>query len=288
MSSEPIIRTAWQTRSVLGEGPLWSPDHQGLLWVDIKAPAIHLFRPTTDEKLSWPLPQMIGCLVVRPDNTLVAALEDGFYAVDLPGAGSTPVLEKIAAPSNHATHMRFNDGKIAPDGSLWAGSMDNREKEAGGAWYRLSHDNQLSIVATDFMVTNGPAFDAATGHVFLNDSARQITYVAPLEKGGPLQLEVFRKFEPDDGYPDGMTIGPDGLLWIAFWDGACLRGLDPRSGKTVNQIGMPVPRPTSCAFGGTNGKTLYVTSASIGLSDNDLAAAPLSGSLFEVTGVVSD
>ncbi|WP_353559880.1 SMP-30/gluconolactonase/LRE family protein [Pyruvatibacter sp. HU-CL02332] len=285
MSKEPLIRTAWQTKSVLGEGPVWSPHHQGLLWVDIKRPAIHLFRPKTDEKQSWPLPQMIGCLAVRPDNTLVAALEDGFYAVSLPEPGTTPTLEKLAAPTNHASHMRFNDGKLAPDGSLWAGSMDNREQEATGAWYRLSPDNILSTMATDFMVTNGPAFDPADNRVFLNDSARQITYVAPLEQQAPLQLSVFRQFEPDDGYPDGMTVGPDGLLWIAFWDGACLRGLDRMSGKTVRQIHMPVPRPTSCAFGGEDGKSLYVTSASIGLSDDELAAAPLSGSLFEITGV---
>lgn len=285
MSGAPTIRTVWQTKSVLGEGPVWSPDHQGLLWVDIKAPAIHLFRPMTGEKHSWPLPQMIGCLAVRPDDTLVAALEDGFYAVTLPQSGYEPRLERIAAPSGHPGHMRFNDGKLAPDGSVWAGSMDNREEEACGAWYRLAPTNQLSTLATDFMVTNGPAFDIANNRVFLNDSARQITYVAPLEQTGPLQPTVFRKFKPDEGYPDGMTIGPDGLLWIAFWDGACLRGLDPQSGKTVQQINMPVPRPTSCAFGGTNSKTLYVTSASIGLSDDELAAAPLSGSLFEITGV---
>lgn len=286
MSNGPIIRTAWQTRSVLGEGPVWSPYHQGLLWVDIKKPAVHLFRPKTDEKLSWPLPQMIGCLAARPDNTLVAALEDGFYAVSLPEAEATPALEKIATPPDHASHMRFNDGKIAPDGSLWAGSMDNREEDASGVWYRLSPDNRLSTLATDFMVTNGPAFAPANNRVFLNDSARQITYVAPLEQEGPLQLSTFRQFEPDEGYPDGMTVGPDGLLWIAFWDGACLRGLDPQSGETMQQIHMPVPRPTSCAFGGKDGRSLFVTSASIGLSGEERAAAPLSGSLFEVTGLI--
>jgi sugar lactone lactonase YvrE len=42
-----------------------------------------------------------------------------------------------------------------------------------------------------------------------------------------------------------------------------------------------VPRPTSCAFGG-NGRTLFVTTARIGLTDERIACAPASGALLEV------
>jgi SAM-dependent methyltransferase len=51
-------------------------------------------------------------------------------------------------------------------------------------------------------------------------------------------------------------------------------------------INLPVPRPTSCAFGGPDFTTLYVTSARIRLSVQQLAEAPLSGSVFAIqTGV---
>ena len=55
----------------------------------------------------------------------------------------------------------------------------------------------------------------------------------------------------------------------------------------MQRIRMPVARPTSCCFGGTSLETLFVTSASVRLGAQALAAAPLSGSLFalEVPGV---
>lgn len=277
------IRCLWDAQAVLGEGPIWSPEHGGLFWVDIKKPALHLFRPDTDERLTWPLPKMIGCVAPSMEGVLVAALEDGIYSFSLPSPGTQPLFTKIAAPTPHAAHMRFNDGKRAPDGTLWAGTMDNREEEAIGTWYRLHETGSLTELATGFMVTNGPAFDVTRNRVYLNDSARQITYRAALNATAPLELSIFKQFRSDDGYPDGMTVGADGLLWIAFWDGARLCALDPDSGDVRHTVPMPVPRPTSCAFGGPDGKTLYVTSASIGLDDTELAKAPLSGSLFEVT-----
>ena len=45
---------------------------------------------------------------------------------------------------------------------------------------------------------------------------------------------------------------------------------------------MPVPRPTSCCFGGQNLDVLYVTSARVRLTDDLLNSSPLSGSLFAV------
>jgi sugar lactone lactonase YvrE len=45
---------------------------------------------------------------------------------------------------------------------------------------------------------------------------------------------------------------------------------------------MPVQRPTSCAFGGENFSILYVTSASMGLTEQQRIDAPLAGGLFAV------
>ena len=47
-------------------------------------------------------------------------------------------------------------------------------------------------------------------------------------------------------------------------------------------INLPVPRPTSCTFGGPNLDILYVTTARIRLSAQQLAEAPLSGSVLAV------
>ena len=65
--------------------------------------------------------------------------------------------------------------------------------------------------------------------------------------------------------------------------------LDPATGATRDALPLPVQRPTSCAFGGPDLATLYITTTSVGLSPAELAAQPLAAAVFEikpgVTGV---
>ncbi|HMH31670.1 MAG TPA: SMP-30/gluconolactonase/LRE family protein, partial [Puia sp.] len=84
------------------------------------------------------------------------------------------------------------------------------------------------------------------------------------------------------GYPDGMTIDTEGMLWIALWDGWKVVRYNPYTGKELLQIRLPVSRVTSCVFGGDTLEEMYITSAKTGLSANDLIEQPLAGSLFVI------
>ena len=53
-------------------------------------------------------------------------------------------------------------------------------------------------------------------------------------------------------------------------------------GRVDRVVELPVQRPTCCAFGGEGLDVLYVTSASTGLSPEDLARGPEAGGLFAV------
>jgi sugar lactone lactonase YvrE len=79
-----------------------------------------------------------------------------------------------------------------------------------------------------------------------------------------------------------MTVDAEGCLWIAFWDGWCIRRFSP-GGERLETVRMPVSKPTSCAFGGANLDKLYVTSASIGLDEAALKMQPNAGGLFMVS-----
>jgi hypothetical protein len=83
-----------------------------------------------------------------------------------------------------------------------------------------------------------------------------------------------------DGGPDGMTIDEEGMLWIALWDGWRVTRWNPLTGKMIDEIRMPVARPTSCVVGGPNLDELYITSASTRMPAADLARQPLAGGLF--------
>ena len=73
----------------------------------------------------------------------------------------------------------------------------------------------------------------------------------------------------------------DGRLWIAMWDGWCVTCWDPSSGELLGKISLPCAQVTSVAFGGSNLDKLYITTASCGISDDDLRTKqPQAGKLF--------
>ena len=90
----------------------------------------------------------------------------------------------------------------------------------------------------------------------------------------------FIVFDATKGIPDGMTVTHDGLLVVALWDGSRLEVFSAE-GKKIDEIPLPVQRPTSCTFGGADGATLIVTSSG---QDLDLAAHPLNGKTLAVDG----
>ena len=87
------------------------------------------------------------------------------------------------------------------------------------------------------------------------------------------------------GIPDGMCTDSEGMLWIAAPRGMNVTRWDPKTGKKLMQITLPVIKPTSCCFGGPNYDILYVTTAIFNASPDELAQYPLSGSIFAVTGL---
>ncbi|MCC5995788.1 MAG: SMP-30/gluconolactonase/LRE family protein [Oceanicaulis sp.] len=263
----------WDARAILGEGPVW--DGRAVWWTDIKAPALHRYEPRTGAKTSWTAPEPVGSFLIEPDGRLLAAMKSGFARLALDPDGGGIVIEPVCQPEADIPGNRFNDGKRAPDGSFWAGSMDDAESAASGAWWRLDADGTARRLETGYRVTNGPAFDAARGRVYLTDSARQTVFVADLTDNGAgfSNKRVFVQFGAGDGYPDGMEIDGEGCLWIAFWDGSRLSRFDP-DGRLMGHLSMPVSRPTSLAFADD---AIFVTSASIGLEDE-----PLAGGLFAI------
>jgi sugar lactone lactonase YvrE len=78
-----------------------------------------------------------------------------------------------------------------------------------------------------------------------------------------------------------MAIDDEGNLWLALWDGRRVLSIDPRRGRSVEEVVMPVSRPTSCAFGGPDFDELFITSAS-NLPAEQLAREPLAGGVFRV------
>jgi sugar lactone lactonase YvrE len=84
-----------------------------------------------------------------------------------------------------------------------------------------------------------------------------------------------------DGFPDGLTVDEEGYVWSVHNAVGRVVRYSP-SGAIDRVIEIPVPRPTSCIFGGDELDVLYITSARETMTSEEIAQAPLSGSLFAV------
>jgi len=97
--------------------------------------------------------------------------------------------------------------------------------------------------------------------------------------GAITDRRVFVDSDREPGAPDGLVVDSEGCLRSARWDGWKILRYDP-AGLKMFEVSLPVARPTICAFGGEDRKSLYITSASHGLSSGHLRHHPLSGDLF--------
>lgn len=273
------VSCVWPAHRLLGEGAWWSATEQAVYWVDIKRPAILRYVPETTEKAIWNCPEPIGSCAPRSQGGLVLAMKSGIYTCSLGEPGTPVVRQFLVAPAELGPGDRFNDGKCHPDGTFWAGTMDDDEKATRGWFYRFDGGKLPQVVTGPYLVCNGPAFSADGRIAYFADSARRLIFRADVSVAN-FGIERFVDFGASDGFPDGMTTDIQGRLWVAMWDGGKVLCLSTR-GERLMEIKLPAIRPTSCAFGGKYLRTLYITSASIGLPAG-AAENSCDGSLFAV------
>jgi sugar lactone lactonase YvrE len=161
--------------------------------------------------------------------------------------------------------------------------MDIAEKEPLGVLYRLDQGGTLTPVVPGVTVSNGIGWSPDGSRMYYADSpARQIDMFDYVPATGEVfERRVFADLSRAEGFPDGLTVDADGCVWVAMWGGGALRRFTPY-GQQDAVVPLPVSRPTSCAFGGPEMSELYVTTASIDLTDAERAAQPLAGRLLRL------
>ncbi len=266
-----------QLPALLGEGPTWSPRDAALYWVDILTPAVHVHHPGTGQDISCKLGAMASVVIPKASGGVVLATPGGILGFDLQSRSS----QLLAHPESTRPSNRYNDGKCDRLGRLWIGSMDMGATANRGHLYRVDADGQWQRMDSGFTVANGLGWSPDDRHMYFTDSFRRTVYRYDfdLRAGTIHNRRPFIVLGPNEGTPDGLTVDEQGCLWIAVWDAWCVVRFSPE-GQEMQRIRLPVPRPTSCCFGGSNLDTLYVTSAAVRLSQQMLDAAPLSGSVF--------
>lgn len=214
---------------------------------------------------------------LRRSGGAVVALRSGFASVDFETGDSTTINNPIAGTSD----MRFNDGRCDRRGRFWAGTLHEKRQAGTAALYRLDPDASCHKMFGGITVANGLAWSPDDQTMYFADShVRTIfSFEFDPDTGALGPRRVFAELPAGAGVPDGATVDAEGFLWSANFDGGCITRY-ASDGRVERVIWMPVVRPTSCAFGGDGLNTLYITSASSGLSAEQLARSPFAGGIF--------
>jgi sugar lactone lactonase YvrE len=268
------VEVAVRAEAELGEGPTWDAAAGRLLWLDILRARVHTYDPASGRRTVRTAEQHVGAVKPRAGGGLVLNLRDGIGLVD--DAGDFRWLRHEPVPGR-----RGNDAAVAPDGSLWAGTMRYDEAKGGGTLSRITGDGAAEVVLDDVTVSNGTGWSPDGRLMYYIDTpTRRIDVFDHDPATGRVSgRRPLATVEDGAGYPDGLTVDADGCVWVALWDGAAVRRYTP-GGELDRVVRLPVPRVTACAFGGAGLTDLYITTARVGLSP----APPLAGSLMVLPG----
>ncbi len=249
----------WDLKAELGEGPAWSPREQCLWFVDIKGRRLHRYDPADRSKRSWETPDQTGFALPAEDGSLVCGVRGGLQRFD-PATGR---FERIVEVEPERPQNRINDGFVAPDGSVWFGTMDDSEKTVSGALYRYA-DGELTRHDDGYRVTNGPAMSPDGRTLYHHDTTERRIHAFDHEGGVLSNKRLFAVTE--DGSADGPCVDSQGVLHVGLFNGWGVARFSPE-GERIGTIRFPVMTVTKCAFGDADLRTLYCTTAWLGNAD---------------------
>lgn len=273
------VKNVLALQAELGECPTWSVAEQALWCVDILAPAIHRFDPRSGALETFLQQEEVGCIGLRAQGGVIAALRSGVWLLDAQGKPQ----RKVADNPGEAAKSRFNDGRVDPWGNFWCGSLWEPQDKNGALLCRVTPSLQLEVKGRDIKISNGVAFSPDRRWMYHSDTPNEVLYRYALdEQGEPGERELFRRFDAKGGLPDGAAVDSEGYYWSAQFDGGRVVRIDPVSAQIVDEIALPVRWPTMVAFGGPDLKTLYITSSREDRTAEELARYPQSGDILAV------
>ena len=273
-----------------GEALVWSEPERALYWADINRFLIHRHDLDTQATRSWFFAEPVVALALsdEPGRLLVALASRLLWwwphsdrrqdqGVSLPGYPG----------------VRFNDGRADPRGDFWVGSMKNNVRPDGelgevgpglGELWQVRTRSRASAEGTGVVtvwrqglgISNTLCWSPDRTRFYFADTLANCLWVYDYDPGSGRianPREFFAGFER--GVPDGSAIDADGHLWNCRYGGGCIVRLTPQ-GRIDRIVETPVANPTTCAFGGRDGRTLYFTSAANQAPPGDR----LAGSVF--------
>lgn len=270
---------------LVGESAIWHEVESALYWVDIEGLTVNRLHAASGKFSSWKMGSNPSALAIDDNNFLVVATRERLLRLNTTDGAETPIAD---APYD-TSKVRFNDGRVDPAGRFWIGTMYEPRDQPAAEMYVLARDNLRCAWRGGMTNSNGLAWSLDGRTMFHADTTthRIDCYDFDVATGEHSNRRTILTFPTDKtapdygGRPDGATIDSEGMYWVAMFEGGRVLRISP-SGEILREIKLPVRCPTSVCFGGPDLRTLYITSASQGRSNEEIAQYPHTGKVLSV------
>ena len=265
-------------RLSLSEGPAWDQRDGVLYWVSILDGEVHRYSPSSGKTQAWDLGQYVGAVVPRRSGGVAVAVRDGFGTF----APDTGVFEITRAIERDRRDQRMNDGGVDSAGRFWAGTMSAGDLvEGSGSLYRLDADGTVRTMLDGLTISNGIGWSPDDRFMYFVDSPTRRIDRFDFDAGaGTISNRTpLVEIEVRAGSADGLAVDVEGCIWLAVWGSSQVRRYSP-TGEWIGSLNLPVTCPSSCAFGGPNWDTLFITTASLSLTPEEREAEVVAGGVF--------
>lgn len=279
MSHNYSLRQIAPAQAELGESPVWDA-HTGLLYfVDITQGQIKVLTPQATLSTVYKSTARIGALALSDHGNLVFTENSRVRMLDT----RTGTISRQSAAAQETASYRFNDGACDPQGRFVTGLMDEARSGETGSLYRYDSELRPQLIHTGMALPNGLAWSADGGTLFFVDSVACAIFKADysLENDELRAVTLFAQTPSELGRPDGIALDQAGGIWVCQFNGACLLRYDNK-GQLTDRVTMPVPRPTSCCFGGPDLNTLFITTARFATTPTELEQYPQAGNVYAI------
>lgn len=262
------------TPCALGEGALWHPLREQLFWFDILNR--RLMTRENDQTRYWQFDRMVSAAGWVDHDTLLVATQTDLVRLDLATGAET----HLAALEADRSDTRSNDGRADPWGGFWISTMGLDAQQGAGAIYRY-YLGELRKLRAEVTIPNAICFAPDGQHAWFADTDRATIWRQPLGGDGWPQgeAEIWLDLMEEGLRPDGAVVDAEGCFWMAQWGAGRVARHAP-DGSFLSALDFPASQTTCPGFGGPDFGTLFVTSATKDLSDDQLRAEPEAGHTF--------
>lgn len=295
-STPPAWHKAHDTLCAHGDSPFWHPQEERLYWVDRALRRLWRLHPRSGHAEHLELPGAPGSVAPCRSGGLLLALHDGIYHL----ANWADVPRKIRAAPFDTTHQHFGQGRCDAWGRFWVGTeVGPHDRPAGGLYClqtRTQVEPALELMDRGVFASAGLAWSPDGRTVYWGDGARhdlghlsladpghwppRLGMSMPWARFGPRPADwTAERPQGYEGQPRGAAVDQNGHYWVAMFEGGQVLCLDDR-GQVLQRIPTPTPCPTDLCFGGEDRRTLYLTTARLHRSTEELARHPDSGAVF--------